>query len=234
MGSKNRIAKEILPIILKDRKPEQWYVEPFVGGANMIDKVGGKRIGADFNPFVIEALKLIRDNPESLPTQITKEYYRELKENMRLDGLTGYVGVVMSFRAKWFGGFTGDKRLEAKGRGSAEAFATAAKNNALKQSPLIKGLIFISGSYLYLDIPKESIIYCDPPYEGTTKYKDAFCHATFWNWVRTKSLEGHAIFVSEYNAPEDFICIWQKRINNNLKDSGAKEVEKLFIFDDLY
>lgn len=26
MGSKERIAKHILPIILKDRKPEQWYV----------------------------------------------------------------------------------------------------------------------------------------------------------------------------------------------------------------
>ena len=32
MGSKNRIVNEILPIILKDRKPNQWYVEPFVGG----------------------------------------------------------------------------------------------------------------------------------------------------------------------------------------------------------
>ena len=34
MGSKNRIAKFILPIILKERKPEQWYVEPFAGGMN--------------------------------------------------------------------------------------------------------------------------------------------------------------------------------------------------------
>lgn len=41
MGSKNRYAKEILPLILKDRKENQWYVEPFVGGANVIDKVGG-------------------------------------------------------------------------------------------------------------------------------------------------------------------------------------------------
>ena len=33
MGSKNRIAKYILPIMLKDRKPNQYWVEPFVGGA---------------------------------------------------------------------------------------------------------------------------------------------------------------------------------------------------------
>ena len=39
MGSKARIAKHILPIILKDRKPNQWYSEPFTGGANLIDKV---------------------------------------------------------------------------------------------------------------------------------------------------------------------------------------------------
>lgn len=66
MGSKNRIAKDILPIILKDRKPEQWYVEPMVGGGNLIDKVEGLRIGADANPYVIEALKYIRDRASLL------------------------------------------------------------------------------------------------------------------------------------------------------------------------
>lgn len=49
MGSKARHAKELLPIILKDRKPGQWYVEPFVGGANMIDKVDGNRIGGGYS-----------------------------------------------------------------------------------------------------------------------------------------------------------------------------------------
>ena len=29
MGSKARFSKDILPIILKDRTVEQWYVEPF-------------------------------------------------------------------------------------------------------------------------------------------------------------------------------------------------------------
>lgn len=40
MGSKNRIAKELIPIIesyiTSDTKG---YLEPFVGGANMIDKI---------------------------------------------------------------------------------------------------------------------------------------------------------------------------------------------------
>ena len=39
MGSKTRFAKHLLPIILKDRIKGQYYVEPFAGGMNMIDKV---------------------------------------------------------------------------------------------------------------------------------------------------------------------------------------------------
>ena len=52
MGSKHGIAKEIMPIMLKERGQRTW-VEPFVGGGNMIDKVQGKRIGADINHYVI-------------------------------------------------------------------------------------------------------------------------------------------------------------------------------------
>ena len=54
MWSKNRIAKYLLPIILKDRKPWQWYVEPFVWWANMIDKVEWNRIWWEFNEYIAE------------------------------------------------------------------------------------------------------------------------------------------------------------------------------------
>ena len=47
-GNKSRIAKHILPIILNDRKPNQWFVEPFVGGANITDKVEGFRLASDY------------------------------------------------------------------------------------------------------------------------------------------------------------------------------------------
>ena len=50
-GSKNRIAKHILPLMLEGRTNETW-VEPFVGGANMIDKVEGNRIGFDNNRVI--------------------------------------------------------------------------------------------------------------------------------------------------------------------------------------
>jgi DNA adenine methylase len=75
-------------------------VEPFVGGANMIDKVNGKRIGADINPYLIEALIMIRDNPESIPDLITEDDYNKYKKELKIDGLTGFTGFAMSFGAK--------------------------------------------------------------------------------------------------------------------------------------
>ena len=74
MGSKNRIAKHILPIILKDRKENQYYVEPFVGGANMIDKVNGLRIGSDVNKYLIALWKGMQQNLDR-PYIIDKELY---------------------------------------------------------------------------------------------------------------------------------------------------------------
>ena len=90
--------------------------------------------------------------------------------------------------------------------------------------------IFLS-SYNELDIPPNSIIYCDPPYEGATKYKDDFNHIKFWDWCREKVKEGHSVFISEYNAPDDFLCVWQKEVTSSLtKDTGSKKAtEKLFI-----
>jgi len=225
MGSKNRIAKHILPIMLAERKPEQWWVEPFVGGANMIDKVGGKRVGADINPHLIDALIAIRDCVSDLPKnnkEFTEADYKELRKSNNYK-YKGYAGFALSYSGKWLGGWCRD------GKGQRD-YVREAYRNAINQSPKLQGVRFVESSYQDLEIKPNSIIYCDPPYEGTTKYKDDFNHAEFWQWCRDKVKEGHTVFVSEYNAPDDFECIWQKEIVSSLtKDTGSKKgIEKLF------
>lgn len=113
-------------------------------------------------------------------------------------------------------------------------YCLEARNNVNKQSKNIKDVTFVHSYYDKLDIPKNSIIYCDPPYNTKAtkgKYKDNFDTPKFWEWCREKFKEGHKIFISEYNAPEDFTCIWQKELNqrmNNNNSKGKKSVEKLF------
>ena len=53
LGSKTKIAKDIVPIIQSyiDNNSIEQYWEPFVGGANIIDKINCKvRVGTDIHP----------------------------------------------------------------------------------------------------------------------------------------------------------------------------------------
>lgn len=235
MGSKARIAKYILPIILKDRTPGQWYVEPFVGGANMIDKVDGNRIGSDSNEYLIALLDAVSKGwmpPES----VSEEEYNRVNKNRDEDkALTGYVGFCLTFGAKWFGGYVGN--LGDVGNANRDRLGEG-RRNLLKTQKLINGITFISKSYSSLRLNKPCIIYCDPPYEGTTGYKDKFDSASFWQWCREMSDSGHSVFISEYNAPEDFECIWEMELKSSLsanRKSGGNKIstEKLFKYKSL-
>lgn len=90
--------------------------------------------------------------------------------------------------------------------------------------------------YNKLCIPPQSIVYCDPPYFGTTDYKDKFDHSIFWDWVRALANDGHKVYVSEYQAPNDFKCIWSKEIKSSLSANGKtggskRSVERLFVYN---
>jgi len=228
MGSKNRIAKDILPIILKDIGSFQYYVEPFVGGANMIDKVDGYRIGADSNKYLIALLKEMQKDDFEAPI-ITEEKYRDIKLN-RNDysmWIVGFAGFQLSYGAMWFTSY----RKDSIGKRN---YALEAKNNIDKQAGKVKGIDFICCDYFDLSIPPNSIIYCDPPYKNTATYtenKDDFNHDKFWGWCREMTRRGNNVFISEYNAPDDFECIWQKEIVSSLtKNTGSKTgTEKLFV-----
>ena len=225
MGSKNRIAKELIPIITEKLKPNQWYVEPFVGGANMIDKIEHPyKLGADNNKYLIALLEAVQ-NGQELPEYINKDEYIAVKTNKDNypDWYVGFVGFVSSFRAKFFGGYSGYCTTKT---GIQRNYIKERINNILKQN--LDGIKLVCSSYDALDIPANSIIYCDPPYNGTTKYKDSFDSDAFWQWCRDKAKEGHTVYVSEYNAPEDFKCIWEKQINSNLGGTSKTATEKLF------
>ena len=241
MGSKARFTKDILPIILKDRKPEQWYVEPFAGGMNAICEVKGNRIANDKNYYLIEMWKVLAKGVK-YPTDIPKDLYdfaRDIyngrEEKTLSDDLIGWIGWMGSANGRFFdGGYSGKSNTKI---GTVRDYIKEAISNIEKQLPKMVGVQFENKDYTELDIPNESIIYCDIPYQGTKQYSTSkdFNHSKFWNWCREKAKEGHIIFVSEYNAPDDFECVWQKEAKSSLSANGViggnkVSVEKLFKF----
>lgn len=233
MGSKNRIFNELLPIILKDRRPNQYYVEPFVGGCNAIDKVSGLRIASDKNKYLIAMWKgLQEDRPR--PYTIDKDLYNEARTefnngtNEKFDDFTiGWIGWMASYNGRFYdGGYSGSF--------AKRDYIDEQIRNTESQISEIKDIIFYNKSYDELDIPEKSIIYCDIPYKGTKQYSTSrdFDYDKFWEWCRIKTCEGHKVFVSEYNAPDDFECIWEKQVTNSMNTTNTyKPIERLFIYN---
>ena len=89
-----------------------------------------------------------------------------------------------------------------------------------------------SGDYQDVPIPEGAVVYCDPPYAGTSGYSNVhkydFDSERFYYWLRTRD---YPVYVSEYTMPDDFVCIWEKekRVTYSSSDNKKKRMEKLFV-----
>lgn len=102
----------------------------------------------------------------------------------------------------------------------------------LQQLERFDNIVLTSLSYNEVKIPDNAIVYCDPPYKGTATYKEWwFDHDKFWQWAREKA-KTHKIFISEYNAPDDFKTIFEFSQKSTLQGwqqlHNAQPNEKVF------
>ena len=242
MGSKSRIAKEIEPILTMWLTDDRYYVEPFAGGMNMMCNIEhSKRLSSDKNNYLIAMWRFLCAGFE-FPTHITKEdysYWRNVFNNRGFRGygdtsdeaMIGWFGFMGSFNGKFFdGGYSGH---DVKGRD----YIGEQIRNTISQIEKLKGVDFECGSYDTIHIPDNSVIYCDIPYKFTTQYSTSkgFDHDSFFEWCRNKTKEGNDVLVSEYIAPDDFLCVWEKQITNamSIKNTYTR-TEKLFVHKTIY
>lgn len=227
MGSKRRMAKEILQIILAEPRPV--YIEPFAGSMAVIENVGKeiKRYANDINPYLITMYHELVNKGWEPPFEMTREEYDLIRDDphSRPMALVAFAAFGCSFGGKWFGGYAQSK----DSKGNPRNHALESRNNLLKQRDRLAGTIFLNLDYRSILPPPNAILYLDPPYTSTTKYKDDFDHAEFWNWAREHARKGAKVFVSEYEAPDDFKCVYEKEQTTTVCRKGYKKaVEKLF------
>jgi len=239
MGGKKSLTKYLLPIILENREDGQDYHEPFVGGANIIDSVDGSRYGSDNNKYLIAMWKALQQGWIP-PSEISREFYSECRESYNKDNankevwhIIGYIGFNGSYGGRFFdGGYAGITESKTK---VIRNYPLEKYKNIMKQIPNIKDVVFNYSDYRDVVFEKNSIIYCDIQYKGTKQYKSAkdFNYDEFWQWAKDKTLEGHTVFVSEYQAPDDWECVWEKEVSSSLRANSVisgnkKSTEKLF------
>lgn len=240
MGSKNRYAPYIIPILQKtiDEHNVDTYIECFVGGANIIDKVQCKnRYGYDRSDTLIALLTQMSENFDGVLKDGNRELWDKgkgyVKDGIMPDDMSlAEIGAMEFFASYCNGGFP---RGYAKNTATRNYFKEAYRN-AEAQAPNLKGIKFGCQNYWELAAPANAVIYLDPPYAGTKIYGYAnqpkMDYEHFWQWVRDISKDNY-VFTSEQTAPDDFEVVWEQEVKRTTnKTNDFKAVEKLFIWRD--
>lgn len=239
LGSKRRILQYILPIMRHRGNAHKPWLEPFVGGCNVLFKVKGQRHGNDINPCLIAYFTALQRGWMP-PRHVGEDFYNQVRENIEdypLE-LVAYIGFSFSYASKFFAGYAREKREWTQRRNENYRSGIAyAKAKDLAAAIGSSDVTFSCGQFFEMPLSQaSSVIYCDPPYRGTTEYKYSLEHADFWAWVRQRVEEGHEVFISEYrdNPPADFVEIWHKHARVHINNSNGKlvpRVEALFVHE---
>jgi DNA adenine methylase len=207
-------------------RPGRAYVEPFVGGANVLARIpeGPPRLASDANAALIHMWRAVAQGWEP-PDNVTREQRDAALSLPDENPLKAFMRIGCGFAGNWTSGYAADSR--------GSNYAKVSKSSINKIRRMIRGVIFDPVDYRKACYPKDAIVYCDPPYAGTTGYGavGAFDSSEFWRFFTQMSLAGRLVVVSEYAAPEDWPCVWQKSVTTGIRGKTGRlpRVERLFV-----
>jgi DNA adenine methylase len=229
MGGKTRIAPQIAAVMRARRKGAFEYVEPFMGGGSVAALMAPEFQTAYLSDANESLIMLWQDvlGGWKPPGHITKAEWDRLKADPNPSAMKALAGFAASFGGKWFAGYAHSPGRNYVAGSTRELVKHASRFQHAKVECMD-----------YLDAGKNvgfsTLVYCDPPYEGTTGYGavGSFNSAQFWDTMREWSNRGASVFVSEYTAPEDFVPVWRMKVQVSLAKDSNTDVgtEQLFTY----
>lgn len=230
LGGKSRLAKRIVAQMPVADVDEVW--EPFMGGGAVtaelarVMRAGQRLVASDaFVPLVAMWVEAVHG---WVPPDVDEAAYARAKELADTDPAKAFARIGCSFGGNWGSGFARARGRDITGeaRRALVAGATALRESAADVSIELRSFFDVAPSAL----DRRLLIYCDPPYAGTTGYPTGpFDHDRFWHYCREWRRHGALVYVSEFNAPEFAKPIW--RIERACGVEGPKKTRKV---DTLY
>jgi DNA adenine methylase len=213
VGGKARKADHILSILNHPNFDGMDYLEPFIGYGHILRRVHNKKkyAASDVNSTLITLLKGVKQG-KTFPVISKREYERLKPQKNDKSFRRAVAAFAYSFKGmEWIGYFN-----ECKERNSMYAQEHKRYYEKLHENEIFQKANLMNIDYRAIK-PTAKLIYCDPPYQSTTKYNQGadFNHDEFWNTMREWSKD-NIVFISEYRAPSDFKCIAKCAKYNNL------------------
>ena len=117
-----------------------------------------------------------------------------------------------------------------KGLQRLEELQSLERLQRLQRLQRLENIQYYSSDYRDVPISPNSTVYCDIPYKDTADYKavGSFDHDAFYEWALSRDFP---VFVSEYNMPDTFTCLYRVRKNILFSQQGTtgKKDEGLYV-----
>lgn len=228
LGGKKRIGREIAEILKIYAPPDcvDGYLEPFCGSLgvtiHMVDDY--ECYISDINKDLILLWKDIKANRFCYPTSVSKETWLKYKHSKIPSSKRAFIGFGCSFSGLWFKAYADDYKSNHSSSCKETVLSLKKIEHAVQKLKKIENKSYEKHN------PKNMLIYCDPPYVNTSKYRSTpdFDTIRFWNIMRLWS-KNNIVIISELSAPKDFKCIWRKKRYSKLGGTETYITEKLFI-----
>jgi DNA adenine methylase len=216
------------------------YCEPFCGMLGVyrhmypaLDSDANQKffLAGDINASVIEMWKKAQTG-WTPPATCSESDFMKMKYDGQVSAEKGFLGHQLSFGGVYFASYIG--------RYGGQIYHASAANKVQELATAMPKIKFETCPYEDYSHLKNFIIYCDPPYKGTTqRYQNeqrqglSFDHEQFWDWVRRMSTD-NIVFVSEYASPNDFVNIADEFSKKAIDGKHTKDTEKLFVHETLF
>lgn len=210
--------------------PDSEYWEPFVGAAYVVAKIDPdrKRTASDLNPDLIQLYHAMQKGWRP-PARVEEIEWKAAKEEYKEGGVRSpwhtFVGYGASFSGYFFSTFAKDNQGTNYGAAAANSLTKRWTEGRLDE------VEFLQADYRKAPIPDGSVVYCDPPYEGTAKQRawdERLDQKEFWDWARwMKEDRGCIIYVGTYDIPKGWkpVLDISKRVNFNSHGSSHWQPE---------
>lgn len=200
MGGKHRLGKRIANVLLAARGAHTSYLEPFVGAGGVLRHVAphfDMVVASDLHKDLILLWQALQSGWVP-PDALSFDEYQELRQ-ADPSALRAFAGYGLSYGGKWFGGYAREYR-------PSDDYCGAARRGLLHKIASAAHVDFRHCDYREWHPNEKVLIYCDPPYRGTTRSsatRESFDTSAFWACMRKWASHGATVFVSEYGAPDE-------------------------------
>lgn len=225
LGGKARLGGRIVQAILDDIGVEHLSLVVDLcsgagGVAHRLADVSDKVIAVEAHPGLVALHKAVQGGWMP-PEYVSEEEYQEIRRGDQATALAAFVGFGCSFGGKWWGGYA---RTEA-GNTSARNYCLNARRAVLKETR--PNIDHTNADALTFEIDA-AVVYCDPPYEGTTGYTAVAVaeNGAWWRRLADIASPERACYLSEYaEAPPAGIearLVWTAPTKEGLRKAGAR------------